>query len=100
MKLAIIWSPTAKQEFSNLLEYVESAFGLDAAVKVLDQTDLVLNGIAAFPEMFPKSTFKNVRKASISKHTSLIYRVTSSEVHLLYFWDNRMNPDWLEERLG
>jgi hypothetical protein len=35
---------------------------------------------------------ENVRVGFITKQCSLIYRVTDTEIHLLYFWDNRQEP--------
>ncbi len=97
MSLPIKWSPASKDEFAELLEYVETQFGLDAALKLLDKTDRVLDGISEHPAMFPASgASPAIRKAVITKQTSLFYRITIMEVQLLHFWDNRRNPDTLE----
>ena len=99
MSLPLIWAPSAKKEFAALLEYVEDHYGLEAALKILDQTDTVLNSISIFPEMFPVSALKQLRKAKITKQTSLIYQVTATGINLLHLWDNRMNPDKLDDLL-
>lgn len=41
------------------------------------------------PEMFPETTFSNVRKAVITSQSSVFYEVREEEIWLLYFWDNR-----------
>jgi len=97
MSLPVIWSPASKDEFAELLHYVETRFGLDAAFKVLDKTDKVLDAIAEALEMYPASEKSPaIRKAVISKQTSLFYRITRTEIQLLHFWDNRRNPDDLK----
>lgn len=98
MSLKVIWSPASKEEYAVILGYVEDNFSIDAALKLLDKTDAVINGIALFPTMFPSSKQrKEVRKAIITKHLSVYYRFNNSTVQLLHFWDNRQNPENLEE---
>ena len=97
MSLPIKWSPASKDEFAELLEYVEAQFGLDAALNFLDKTDKVLDGISEHPAMFPASEKSpSVRKAIITKQTSLLYRISAFEIQLLHFWDNRKNPETLK----
>ena len=95
--LPVKWSPATKDEFAELLNYVEVYFGLDAALKLLDKTDKVLDSISEHPPLFPASTQSpSIRKAVITKQTTLFYRIKSTEIQLLHFWDNRRNPDTLE----
>ncbi len=97
MNLPIIWAPSARDEYAVLLEYVERNFGLDAALKLLDETEKLLEGIAAFPGMFPASDKrKDIRKAVVSKQTSLFYRISQDQIQILHVWDNRQDPDKLE----
>lgn len=58
MSLKVIWSPASKEEYAEILGYVEDNFSIDAALKLLDKTDAVIDGIAIFPTMFPASTFR------------------------------------------
>lgn len=97
MSLLVKWSPASKDEFADLLNYVETEFGLDAALKLLDKTDNVIDNISQNPALYPSSDkFPTIRKAVITKQTSLFYRITYAEIQLLHFWDNRRNPDTLE----
>ena len=97
MNLPIIWAPSARDEYAVLLEYVERNFGLDAALELLDTTEKLLEGIAAFPGMFPASDKrKDIRKAVVSKQASLFYRISPDQIQILHVWDNRQDPDKLE----
>ncbi|MCB9039339.1 MAG: type II toxin-antitoxin system RelE/ParE family toxin [Lewinellaceae bacterium] len=85
MSLPVIWAPSAKDDYAALLEYVEQHFGLDAALELLDTTEKLLEEIAAFPNMFPPSdTRKDIRKAVISKQTSLFYRIAQDQVPVIF----------------
>ena len=42
MSLKIIWSPASKEEYAIILGYAEDNFGIDAALKLLDKTDVVI----------------------------------------------------------
>jgi len=98
MSLKVIWSPASKEEYADILGYVEDNFGIDAALKLLDKTDAVIDGVAIFPTMFPASKQrKDIRKAVITKHLSVYYRFNKTTVQLLHFWDNRQSPDKLED---
>lgn len=98
MRLKVIWSPATKEEYALILGFVEDNFGIDAALNFLDKTDLVIDGIALFPSMFPRSSKRNdVRKAIITKQVSLYYRFNKTEIQLLHFWDNRQNPEDLDD---
>ena len=97
MSLPIIWSPRATDDYAKLLARVEQDFGLEAALKLLDSMENLLSLITENPELFPYSKTKNIRKAIISKQTSLFYRIEEEYIQLLHFWDNRQNPDNLED---
>lgn len=97
MKLPVNWTKVAKEDFAILLEEIESQFGLDAALNTMEKVEEILEKIAEFPLMFPpSSTYPSNHKAVISKQTSLIYQVENEEITLLLFWDNRQNPEKLE----
>jgi plasmid stabilization system protein ParE len=97
VNLPVVWSPAAKEEYAELLAFIESHFGTDAALAMLDKTDAVVEIITAFPMAYPASSMRpDIRKAVISEQTSLLYRISDTQVQLLHFWDNRQNPDLLE----
>ena len=49
MPLNIIWPPASKDEYAELLTHVETKFGLDAALNLLDKTEKVLDNISELP---------------------------------------------------
>lgn len=72
MSLPVIWSPASKDEYADLLAYVESNFGLDSALNLLDKTERIIENISEYPESFPASEKSpSIRKAVVTKQTSL-----------------------------
>ena len=64
----------------------------------MNEVESLLTQIAGNPEMFQASRKKkNVRKAFITKHNTLYYRIKSrnKEIELITIWDNRQNPQKL-----
>ncbi len=67
--------------------------------KVADKIEM----IGPFPGSCQKSPFEvgpGVRRCVINKNVSLYYEVVNNEVHLLSFFQNRMNPDRLTDLLN
>lgn len=95
MSMKVIWSPTAKEEYAAILEYVDGNYGTGSALKLLDQTEKIINQITEFPNIYEASQKGNVRKAVITKQTSVIFRIKKEQIEILHFWDNRQNPEKL-----
>ena len=61
----------------------------------MNEVESLLIQITDNPEMFIASRKKkNVRKALITKHNTLYYRIKprNKELELITFWDNRQDP--------
>ncbi len=93
MSLEIYFTPRSKQTLTQTYNFIESKFGSKVADKFAAKAEKTISLIALYPYMFKSSTIdENVRIGLISKQTSLFYRITETSIHLLYFWDNRMDP--------
>ncbi len=96
--MKISWTPTARQTYFNVLDYLEGAWTEREIQNFISQVDKLLIRIASNPEMFQESRKKkNIRKGFITKHNTVYYRVKprKMEVELLTFWDNRQDPEKL-----
>ena len=96
--MKINWTPTARQTYFNILDYLEEAWTEREIQSFINQVDKLLIRIAGNPEMFQESrNKKNIRKGFITKHNTLYYRVKprKKELELLTFWDNRQDPEKL-----
>ncbi|MGV3546550.1 MAG: type II toxin-antitoxin system RelE/ParE family toxin [Pedobacter sp.] len=84
-----VWSPEAEETFDSIISFIIDNWGISASNKFIRKTKKLLVSIALMPEMFPETTFSNVRKAVITSQSSVFYEVREEEIWLLYFWDNR-----------
>lgn len=95
MKLEIVYTPAAKTTLNSIYNFINGQFGSSSADKFVEKAERTIDLIAANPLMFKASAIdENVRVGLIAKQCSLFYRVTESSIHLLYFWDNRQEPQF------
>lgn len=90
MSLPVSWSPYAKDDLATVLAYVDHRFGVESALSLLNDIETTIGLVAEFPQMYPRSNNRpTIRKAVITKQTSLIYRIKRTEIQILHVWDNR-----------
>jgi len=93
--MKILWTPTARRTYFEVLEHLEKAWAEKEIQNFINEVDHLLEQINRNPEMFEESRkMKNVRKGFVTKHNTLYYRVKprKKELQLLLFWDNRQDP--------
>lgn len=97
MPKKIVWSPSAKKDFSKILNYLFTDWNNEVVNQYMDKIENLLNQISLNPKQFPLiSKDRNVRKGVISKHNTLYYRISKSKIDLLRIFDTRQNPNKLE----
>jgi plasmid stabilization system protein ParE len=92
MKLEVRWSPNSEITFDNVYQFILEQWGFELAEKLRLHLLNTLKQISEHPFLFQESPIQNVRKAVISKHTSLFYEVFDDHILLVFFWDNRQQP--------
>jgi len=92
MDLEVRWSEEAEITFDNIFSFIVFRWSESAAIKFKNKTKKILLNLSKQPLIFPECGIDNVRKAVITKQSSVFYEVTSKQVILLYFWDNRQDP--------
>jgi plasmid stabilization system protein ParE len=91
----IVWSDYAKEDYAQILNFLQDNFGVNTALVFLDKTEKIVEQIEIFPLSFPLSEQNpRLHKAVINKNTSLLYRIRQDEIELLFFWDNRMKEQF------
>lgn len=89
----ILWTPTAKETYMYVLDYLEQAWGDKYASNFIINTERALKLISRYPaihELIPNQI--DVRKAVLHKNCSFLYRVKNEAIELLVFWDTRQEP--------
>ena len=80
-----------------LIENVENAYGEALAIKLLNRLDGIVKKIVKNPYLYQATSIDNrFRRAVISPQSSLVYEVTATKIILLYIFDNRQEPFWIE----
>jgi plasmid stabilization system protein ParE len=87
--LEIVWSAEAEKTYLEALEFILKKWNVRVAESFEKKVFDVLHLVSRNSRLHPLSKKKNLRKAVISKQTSLIYYVTKSEIILVAFIDNR-----------
>ena len=91
--MQVIWSKKAEITFEVIVNYIEAKFGKKSTLKFILKVDEIVVSIQKHPLQYQASpNFFNVRKAVVSKQCTLFYEVNKTDIHLLYFWDNRKEP--------
>lgn len=96
MGLEIKWTEEAEETFDHIITYLQKKWSAKEVQVFIKKTDQTLHHISKFPNSFKQSRSKKVRKALITKQNSLLYRVRSTRIELLSFWDNRFDPKKLK----
>lgn len=92
MALKIRWSTRAKADFNDIQAYLYEYWTVKEVEKFVNKTNSILTIISYQPLAFRSSSYKHIRKAVVTKHNSVFYLIRETEVYILSFWDNRMDP--------
>jgi plasmid stabilization system protein ParE len=93
MKREVVITPRAQVEIENVFEYLELKWNEKVKKKFSNKINVIVNLIAENPELFPISNVnKKIRKAVISKQSSLYYHFNSKHIIVLSVFDTRQNP--------
>ena len=95
-EIKISWTIEAKITYFAILDYLQAKWSNKEVKKFVEKTQKILEQISKNPKMFKHSKNKDIHIGLITKQNSLIYKVTSKEIVLLTFWDNRQNPTKLK----
>jgi len=95
MAVEIIWSSEVKDDFTNLLSYLQTNWSDDIAERFKETVYKKIDLLATMPEMGIESgLYPTVRRIRISRYGVLYYQFSpgSSIVFLLRIFDTRANP--------
>lgn len=94
MNLSVFYTPTAKDTLISVYDFIDEKFGRRSADKFLLKAEKTIIIITSNPFLFKASeTDEKLRIALVTKQCSLFYLVRDSQIHLLFFWDNRQEPN-------
>jgi plasmid stabilization system protein ParE len=92
MNLEVRWTEEAEFTFDHIVSFINDNWGNKSSEKFISKTTKLLSSISAHPFLFPESDITGVRKAVITKQTSVFYEIYTNRIMLVFFWDNRQDP--------
>ena len=91
-KRKIVWTETAAKQRREILRYwTERNNSKSYAEKLIEITVKHLKVISKNPEAFKESEIDKVRESAMG-HFSLYYKITTNQIIVMAFWDNRQDP--------
>ena len=97
MAYKLIWPEEAVSNLESILNYLGSNW---SETEVKNFKSLLIKNlelISIFPTIFPISEFApNLRRAVLSKHNSIFYKILNEAIYITYLFDNRQNIERLK----
>ncbi len=92
----LIWSSEALNNLKAIVNYLEIRWTKREIIKFSQLLENKITIIIDNPFLFPESIkSKGIRKAVLTKQTTIYYRIIDNEIHLITLYDNRQNPNKL-----
>lgn len=96
MSKKIVWSPLSVRDFAMILEYLNKNWDEKVTNQFIDLIEIILDQISINPRQFPVIFKKErIRKCVLTKHNSMFYRDSKSQVEILRIYDTRQDPNTL-----
>ena len=92
MDYKIFWSDESLENLDNILSYLEEEWTSKEIEKFKSKLGKQIQLIAESPKIFPVSQFQpRLRKAVLSRHTTVFYEINGNQIYIAYLFSNRMN---------
>jgi plasmid stabilization system protein ParE len=85
--MEIIWSPQAKKDYWQNIDYLEAEWTFNDVVRFIDKVVAIVNLLSHENIHFISTNYKNVNKVVITKQITLFYKMNSEKIELLRFWN-------------
>jgi plasmid stabilization system protein ParE len=88
----LFWSDEAINNLESILDYLHSRWTQREIDKFKKQLSKQLDLITNNPKLFPKSDYNpRLRKAVLSKQTTIFYEISGTTINLVYLFNNRQD---------
>ena len=92
MDYKLFWSKESISNLESILSYLESEWTDKEIVSFKRKLSKQLELIEKNPRLFPVSDVQpRLRKAVLSKQTTIFYELKEYEIHIAYLFSNRMD---------
>ncbi len=99
VKRTVVWTETAVSQRRSILKYWTKRNGSTTyAESLIKNTKDRIKVILTNPESSRQSEYPETRVAAMG-HFSIFYKITSTQIIITAFWDNRQDPEKILELL-
>ena len=96
MSKKIVWSPLSVSDLAMILKYLNENWDEKVTNRFIDLTKNILDQISINPRQFPIIHKKEkIRKCVLTKHNTMFYRDSKSQIEILRIYDIRQDPNTL-----
>lgn len=88
----IIWSVEALKDLKEIFDYLELKWTEREMKSFARKLGRQIEIIKSQPLIYPQSRKKNIRRAVISRQTTLYYELSTDEIRIVSLFDNRKDP--------
>jgi plasmid stabilization system protein ParE len=89
----IFWTNHALRELQSTFEYISENWTEKELNILASKIEKNLYLISINPSLFPQSEFqKHIRRAAVTKHNTLYYRINQDHIEIVSFFSNRREP--------
>ncbi len=92
----IIWSAEAIKNVKEIIDYLEWKWTERELRNFAKKLEKQIDIIKRQPLSFPKSKRKNIRRAVMTKQTTVYYEINNDAIRIVSLFDNRKNPKKLK----
>ncbi|GGG38387.1 type II toxin-antitoxin system RelE/ParE family toxin [Bizionia arctica] len=89
--MKVIWTYTAEMSYKEEIDFILLKWNNTQASLFVELVENNITKLKDYPEL-GQPIYKNFRVLSISKQTSLFYRIIEENIELSIFWNNKRNP--------
>lgn len=90
----IVWTKRTDTKFTQILEYLNEVWGQKVTEAFIQWMYDFLDILVDFPEIAViQNNTRNIRGFTLTKHTTVFYRIDNQNIILLNFFDNRQRRD-------
>ena len=94
----IIWSDESLKNLDEILSYLNREWSQTETNAFIANLFKFIDLISSNPELFPRSDFNpSLRRAVMSKQTSIFYKAESGVIHLVSIFNNRKSIERIKQ---
>jgi plasmid stabilization system protein ParE len=90
--MRVVWSADAVNDYHQNIEYLLEEWPVMSAANFIEEVDAVIELIKKWPEIYPESDYKGIRRAVVRKQITLFYKLDNTTIYLVRFWNTFQNP--------